>query len=1702
MIVIRLVILLLNAVAIDVEAHILGSDLAHISSTNGALSIFLFCMKHVLMLSYQFKKLRFNRSHSDEGAPDAPAPSLPRDRHSSISSAASGHRKGSSTSDILQVSAGRPFQLSPNPRSRSPNPRSRSPNPRSRDPSPSPDGRNETLGLQVIYQPASAAPVDIIFVHGLGGDSRKSWSKNHDPNLFWPQLWLPLEPDINQARIFSFGYNASFRAGAAKSISNIADFAKELLFDMRFGKDEQGQDLGIGKVPIIFVVHSMGGLVVKKAYLLGQNDENYQEIVKSVSAIMFLSTPHRGTNLAEILNKVLFVSFQSPKSFIVDLNKSSPALEELNEQFRHVAPRLSIVSFYETLSTTVGPLKLMVLEKDSSVLGYPGEISRPLNANHHDVCKYSSPQDSNYVSVRNTMRSLIGKFRSKGTDFWSSRHSEEVKEVEKLFAISEVPEDDFSFFRRRWMPGTCDWLLSESAIKLWLDDTTTDSRITWLNAPPASGKSILSTHVISRLQESGHVCQYYFFKFGDQTKRSLNVLLRSIGYQMAKDIPAFRHKLIELSGESLRLEKTDACVIWQKIFESIVFKMELHNPLYWVIDALDESESPKALLDLLHGLSRSQTPIRLLIVSRNTESLSQAFNRLSGSAQVDFIQKDGRDYNISDISMFLKEEVKHMRGDDKLKHQITQSILRRAQGNFLWVRLVLEEISNCHTEQDIRDTLEDIPDGMSQLYQRMEQAIASNPKRADRTLAKTILQWTICAHRPLTVTELAHALTPEYSGFPDLRRTIQDVCRQFVIVDDTDHVAMVHQTARDYLTKTRNLQMSISLKEAHAQIFMKTITSILDPTLRSQLEHGQRPFRSTNSFVFYAATAWTYHLRHAADSDNILDLLVKFFVGPSILTWIHSIALFDQLEALVKAAKGLTSFAGLCRKRNATKNPMLHRLRDLELLDLWAIDLVKVVGKFHRQLLSDPAAIYKLIPPFCPDKSILHRQFYRPESSDLSISGISNNAWNDNLARISLRNSAQAGKITCAGHHFAVLSSTGTIMLWKSINFKEVCTLLHREPVTAMCFNSKGDMFVSYGLRSTKLWSVPSGRILSSTSNPAFVKAMAVSFAENDTKILTGSDDKMIRYIHTENFETGWHVLDAALLKETSQIDGTFLNSPMYMAFNSDATLVGVCYRGFPLSVWAINESRLVGRCKRAKEFRADQPRPSTSWFAVDRFTWNPVTGHIIGCYKDGCIFKWHPVSDEKQEMTAKADEIAASADGKLFITSDSDGTVKVWNFAYFSVIYQLSSGDLVTGLAFSPDCKRFYDLRGSSVNVWEPNSLIRFSETDEIFSDTASEDQSPTSVSQASDAWVAPFEPVCALAAAPGSSFYCVGNEEGVVELFDTTQGKFLELARFLNFLGVSKMAWGEDSQHIVATDLGGDILVKRLITSPVGAGEGDVEAQAILTAKINLEGRGISEVLLNRNSTLLLVMSQNRGEVWSPSTGVVHASRELENDALRKWLNHPTQDDMLLGFGPSDLRVLRWNDLTDLGRLQFQEQPPRLNSQASFDVNEHREPCQDQLSIRSSSDLEATSTVTKAIFSQDRKHFLVHIVEIPAQGIASKRLLIFETSCGICDRIDCNMPLGYLYIPPVIASRVEVPLGVLPGSLLVFLDQDLWICTYRLGSVYDDELIKRHHFIPRDWAGTESLEQCCMLEDGTLLFPKDGKVAVIKSNFGAADF
>lgn len=109
----------------------------------------------------------------------------------------------------------------------------------------------DPLGLEVIYIPPGEHKVDIIFVHGLGGGSRRTWSKDNNPDNFWPLNLLPLEAETNEARISTFGYDGTFNGPGTRNLMLFSDLSKDLLYNLKYAsyESEQGKIyFGIGEV--------------------------------------------------------------------------------------------------------------------------------------------------------------------------------------------------------------------------------------------------------------------------------------------------------------------------------------------------------------------------------------------------------------------------------------------------------------------------------------------------------------------------------------------------------------------------------------------------------------------------------------------------------------------------------------------------------------------------------------------------------------------------------------------------------------------------------------------------------------------------------------------------------------------------------------------------------------------------------------------------------------------------------------------------------------------------------------------------------------------------------------------------------------------------------------------------------------------------------------------------------------------------------------------------------------------------------------------------------------------------------------------------------------------------------------------------------------------------------------------------------------
>lgn len=152
---------------------------------------------------------------------------------------------------------------------------------------------------------SSQLNVDLVFIHGLGGGSRKTWSLSPDNAHYWPQAWLPDDGDFSgSVRIHTFGYKADWDWPAPRnSPLNIQDFGQSLLGELR-----NNPAIRRTRTRIILVGHSMGGCVAKKAYILARQDQSARDFAERFHSIVFLATPHRGSDMASLLQTLLSVN--------------------------------------------------------------------------------------------------------------------------------------------------------------------------------------------------------------------------------------------------------------------------------------------------------------------------------------------------------------------------------------------------------------------------------------------------------------------------------------------------------------------------------------------------------------------------------------------------------------------------------------------------------------------------------------------------------------------------------------------------------------------------------------------------------------------------------------------------------------------------------------------------------------------------------------------------------------------------------------------------------------------------------------------------------------------------------------------------------------------------------------------------------------------------------------------------------------------------------------------------------------------------------------------------------------------------------------------------------------------------------------------------------------------------------------------------
>lgn len=205
----------------------------------------------------------------------------------------------------------------------------------------------EKIGLFELSKVGAPKTVDVVAVHGLQGDAYKTWE--YENGTLWLRDLLPEE--VPRARIMTFGYDSTI--AFSNSVARIEDKALDLLNNVGAlrGKDTDRR-------PVVFIGHSLGGIVVKKALILAHersSDPVFKDILINTKAIAFLGVPHKGSDSAWWAHfaanalKGASIGITTHNALVADLRKDSSALSTISRQFIDRGRDLSIYTFYETL---------------------------------------------------------------------------------------------------------------------------------------------------------------------------------------------------------------------------------------------------------------------------------------------------------------------------------------------------------------------------------------------------------------------------------------------------------------------------------------------------------------------------------------------------------------------------------------------------------------------------------------------------------------------------------------------------------------------------------------------------------------------------------------------------------------------------------------------------------------------------------------------------------------------------------------------------------------------------------------------------------------------------------------------------------------------------------------------------------------------------------------------------------------------------------------------------------------------------------------------------------------------------------------------------------------------------------------------------------------------------------------------------------
>ncbi|KAI1112578.1 hypothetical protein F5Y14DRAFT_421642 [Nemania sp. NC0429] len=667
-----------------------------------------------------------------------------------------------------------------------------------------------SAGFHVAYEPEKSedALLDVVFVHGLGGHPMRSWqydgraaasntrsqadplacddslrsllrkpsssnrrrrpsvgataprmnSHQDEPNapslVFWPRDLLPIA--CPEARIITWGYHTIRSAGVpAASQPDIFSHVNEL----RRGLGELRRGAGAQQRPLVFIAHSLGGIIVKEVLRQAEysNVESEQDILGSLAAAIFFGCPHR-----VIGNESLAITAVKMAGACLGVTAESPILPALCgvDNPRWGEAQEAFVRIWHHFNFVV---KTYQEEKDSGIdeaimnrvelckLGDVRENAESLPADHRTMCQFRSTSDAGFKSLSSILRAIVRDERSR-------RRELSVEEMNCLRRLTTHRPWDVKQPITESSLGTCRGICSTKEFCEWYRRRGgSNEYVLWLTGVPGSGKTTQLQQIRGQMEKqwkSAPVSVVYCTA-EDQSLHGTFVPSSKLGTMRC--ITTIRSVLSQLFVQDLDLRQRLSSLGHGSISDADLTRFFLddyitakHHNLArrtFILVDVQESCDDAYIQELLYCLCK--------MARNSTYTVCLASRAIDGHVPANIAPLEIENHNLGDITLSVQFRLKA--GWDE-RSMFVRKIAENAGGSFAWAHfatnLLNEIIDGGRRRESVDQVLRELPQDLCGLYEWSLGNLSSKEK-ADAT---TIMRWVLLAPEPMVLNDLRMAV--------------------------------------------------------------------------------------------------------------------------------------------------------------------------------------------------------------------------------------------------------------------------------------------------------------------------------------------------------------------------------------------------------------------------------------------------------------------------------------------------------------------------------------------------------------------------------------------------------------------------------------------------------------------------------------------------------------------------------------------------------------------------------------------------------------------------------------------------------------------------------------------------------------------------------------------------------------------------------